>query len=122
MTIPFLGKTGSKGEEIARKYLINTGLVLIEANARVKGGEIDIVMHDPKTEEIVFVEVRTRTFSEFGSPEESFGPKKANSLKRSIEFYMQKFPWNTNFRLDLIAVVIGFGEPNIRHYRHLRLD
>ena len=121
MTIPHLGIIGKKGEDLARIFLEEKGLKIIESNARVRGGEIDLIMKDPISSEIVFVEVRTRTFSEFGTPEESITSRKARSLNRSIAMYMQKLPWKTQYRLDLVAITLTGDKTDIQYYHHLEL-
>lgn len=51
---------GARGEYLARLFLEKKGFVFIRANYRAKNGEIDLVMQE--NDEIVFVEVKTRTF------------------------------------------------------------
>lgn len=121
MTIPHLGHIGQKGEKLAREYLEKEGLVFHQANLRVPGGEIDLLMEDTKKGELVFVEVRARTNSKYGSPEESLSPNKKHVLKRSIAMHMQNYPWNTNYRLDLVAIMIIDGNPKITHYKDIYL-
>jgi putative endonuclease len=122
MTIPHLGITGKKGENMAREYLEGIGLKFIEANARVPGGEIDLVMHDPVKKEYIFVEVKTRTNTEFGEPLASITPNKQLILKRSILMYMQNFPWQTQYRLDLVAIMLTTGQSKIEHIKYVTLD
>jgi len=121
MATPHLGITGKKGEQLARRYLEAQKLEFIEANARVPGGEIDIVMRDPTSNEIVFVEVKTRTIAEFGTPEAAITPNKQHILARSITMYMQNYHWNTQFRLDLVAIILTSEKPVIKHYKYIEL-
>ena len=121
MAIPHLGPVGQKGEQLAREFLEKEGLIFHQANLRVPGGEIDLLMEDKIKKEIVFVEVRTRTNSEFGSPEESISSSKQHVLKRSIAMHMQNYPWNTNYRLDLVAIMLQNGTPKITHYKGIYL-
>lgn len=121
MAIPHLGITGKRGEDLAKTYLLEAGLEFIEANARVAGGEIDLIMKDPKINEIVFVEVKTRTIAEFGTPVAAITPSKQHILKRSIAMYMQNYPWNTQYRLDLVAIFLTTDEPQIEHLKYVTL-
>ena len=121
MAIPYLGPIGQKGERLAREYLEKEGLVFHEANLRVPGGEIDLLMEDKEKRELVFIEVRTRTKSEFGSPEESISPSKQHILKRSIAMYMQNYSWNTNYRLDIVTILLENEVPKITHYKDVYL-
>jgi len=122
MAIPHLGITGKRGEDLARDFLEQKGLKHIESNARVPGGEIDLVMRDATLDEIVFVEVKTRTNTKFGGPIASITPNKQHILKRSITMYMQNFPWQTQYRLDLVAIMLTTEEPKIEHIKYIQLD
>lgn len=51
---------GERGEYLARLFLERKGFELIRANYRTKHGEIDLIMQE--NDEIVFIEVKTRTF------------------------------------------------------------
>ena len=53
-------------EERALRYLTRQGLIALNKNYRCPRGEIDLVMQDPETQMIVFVEVRARYRSDFG--------------------------------------------------------
>jgi len=121
MAIPHLGPIGQKGEKLAREYLEKEGLIFHQANLRVPGGEIDLLMEDTTRKELVFVEVRTRTKSEFGSPEESVSPNKQHALKRSIAMHMQNYSWKTNYRLDLVAIILDGNDAKITHYKDIYL-
>ena len=60
---------GALGEKIAAEYLTGLGYVILERNFRSREGEIDIIAH--KDDFLVFIEVRTRTSTSYGTPEES---------------------------------------------------
>ncbi|MCR4324789.1 MAG: YraN family protein [Candidatus Curtissbacteria bacterium] len=62
---------GKIGEDAAVKFLQKNGYKIIEHNFRIRGGEIDIIAKDGKT--LVYVEVKTRSTSAFGLPEEAVG-------------------------------------------------
>ena len=79
--------TGILGEKIAREFLKKKGYRIIEANYRSPEGEIDIVAKHGDS--LVFVEVRTKTSLEFGSPEESITPVKMERLKAIAAYYQQ---------------------------------
>ena len=51
---------GDRGEYLAKLFLEKKGLIFIRANYRTKHGEIDLIMQE--NDEIVFIEVKTRTF------------------------------------------------------------
>jgi putative endonuclease len=54
---------------------------------------------------LVFVEVRTRRSSEFGSPEESITPAKMDKLRRVAAHYRQTHnDMPESWRIDFVAV------------------
>ena len=66
---------------------MDKGLVTIAQNVRTHYGEIDLLMKDHDT--MVFVEVKTRTSLDFGTPEESITRRKRLRMIQSAESYMQ---------------------------------
>jgi putative endonuclease len=66
---------GEAGERYATDYLIKNGYKILDRNWRIRGGEIDIVALYKST--LVFVEVKTRTSTSYGTPEESIGYHKS---------------------------------------------
>ena len=56
---------GKTGEEIAKKYLLENNYKIVAKNFRCKFGEIDIIAYDK--EELVFIEVKTRTSNKYGT-------------------------------------------------------
>ncbi len=112
-------RVGKAGEAAARSYLQRKGYRVAEVNYRSPYGEIDIVAFHGSI--LVFVEVRTRTGSSFGTPEESITAEKLNHLKRTALFYMQsRYGQEVTCRFDLIAVQLereSMALINLRHYR-----
>ncbi|HOB28892.1 MAG TPA: YraN family protein [Bacillota bacterium] len=112
-------QVGRAGEAAARSYLQNRGYRLVENNFRCLYGEIDIIAFHGST--LVFVEVRTRTGSSFGTPAESITAEKLNRLKKTALFFMQsRYGVEVSCRFDLIAVQMeqqNMAVRNIRHYR-----
>lgn len=54
-------EVGKIGEDISSKYLKNSNYEIINRNFFSKYGEIDIIAKDIKRNEVVFIEVKTRT-------------------------------------------------------------
>lgn len=94
---------GSNGEDEACDFLKNLGYKIIEKNYRCKIGEIDIVAKDG--DEIVFVEVKTRSQKMFGNPVEAVNEQKKNHIYRTAEFYVMKNKFeNEKIRFDVIEI------------------
>ena len=104
-------KIGSKGEDLACKYLQRHGYKILERNYRIRGGEIDIVAREKET--LVFVEVKTRYSHEYGLPEESITPWKIKALLKTARFYIQKIKWGEKeYRLDFVSVDFADSREN----------
>ncbi len=94
---------GALGERIAADYLRKRGYRIREMNARTPQGEIDIVAQDGKA--LVFVEVRTRQGTAYGTPEESIDRRKQQKLVLLAEQYIQNITESfSSYRIDAVLV------------------
>ena len=105
---------GSKGEDLAVKYLMKKGFKIVKRNFVFGRGEIDIVAEDGNI--LVFVEVKARKSNAYGTPEESITVGKRRQLRRIAEGYMyvNKID-NRECRFDAIAIEYKEGKAEIRH-------
>ena len=95
--------TGILGEKLARDFLSKKGYRILETNYRCREGEIDIVARQKDC--LVFVEVRTKTSLEFGSPEESITTAKMEKLRAVAAHYQQTHDnLPPSWRIDVMAV------------------
>jgi len=93
----------NRGEKIAEKYLVSHGYQIRERNFRYKNlGEIDLICIDKG--ELVFVEVRERNNTYFGSPEESVSCKKFRKIQRVAQIYMAKKDIDCDFRFEVVSI------------------
>ncbi|MCV6605175.1 MAG: YraN family protein [Porticoccaceae bacterium] len=79
---------GEKAEQLACRYLKRSGLKIIERNYGCRRGEIDIIARDGDS--LVFVEVRYRRQSSFGSAADSIHQHKQNRIIRAALHYLQQ--------------------------------
>jgi len=94
---------GKIGENAAATFLTKKGYQIISRNFYVRGGELDLVATYQDT--LVFIEVKTRSGSDFGTPEEAVTPWKIKALLRAGQYFALKHPGlPAAFRLDLITV------------------
>lgn len=109
---------GKWGEELAAKYLANKGYSILSANYRTRYGEIDLVTEHLGI--IIFVEVKTRSSTQFGFPEEAVTPKKQQHLVHAAELYLQaQNQLDSLWRFDVIAIRKGpDGKPLITHFEN----
>lgn len=109
------------GEDIAVKYLLQNGYIIMYRHWQKREGEIDIVAYDKKDRYLVFVEVKTRRSLQFGTPEEALSQKKKKSLGNIIMFYLQEAGYKNRYRFDLIAIK-KIDQIKILHYKNLSLE
>ena len=96
-------EVGKLGEKAAQKFLKKRGYRIRETGFRCRRGEIDIIAQ--KKDCLVFVEVRTKTNLDFGTPEESITQAKKERLIASALTYTnthQDLP--PLWRIDVIAL------------------
>lgn len=103
---------GEIGENIASKYLISKGANIIERNYKIKSGEIDIIAK--LDNELVFIEVKSRTNNKYGSPSESVNNKKINKITNTAKYYMLiNNLYDTPVRFDVVEIY--FQDKKLKH-------
>jgi len=104
--------TGIMGEKLARDFLKKRGYHILETNYRCPHGEIDIVAKHKDS--LVFIEVRAKRSTEFGSPEESITPAKKEKIKATAYHYQQNHDdLPSLWRIDVVAVELDQkGKPS----------
>lgn len=103
---------GNMGEEIATKYLVDNGYIILNRNVHYsRFCELDIVAKQKGT--IVFFEVKTRKTDTFGSPFEAITPKKYSNIKKGALKYLEEHP-SKSFRIDVIGITLN-PELKIEH-------
>ena len=109
-------KLGTQGERIAASHLESLGLVVEDRNYRTRFGEVDLIARDG--EERVFVEVRTKRSTAFGTPEESLTPRKQARLIHAAEEYLaERGLAGASWRVDLVAITLQPDGP--AHISHI---
>lgn len=99
---------GKKGENIAVRYLKSRGYRIIERNYRLRFGEIDIIAE--QGDDLVFVEVKTRSASTFGSPFESVTAQKQKQLSRvALEYIVRNRCHDRPARFDVVGINLKGG-------------
>jgi putative endonuclease len=112
---------GKYGEDLAAGFLADAGLTLVERNWRCSDGEVDIVAREGDT--LVFVEVKTRSTTQFGDPAEALTPIKAARIHRLAIRWLAEHrephdrTW-VELRFDVVSIIrLAPGGPSIRHLR-----
>lgn len=107
-------KKGKEGEDLAAKFLEGKGFEIVERNFRHKHNEIDLIVR--KKNWLVFVEVKYRTSSAFGYPEDFVDYKKARNVVDAAVEYQYKINWKGNVRYDIVSVLEMYGQTEIKHF------
>ncbi len=108
--------TGQRGESIAAEYLERHGFVVVERNWRCHAGEIDVVAREG--DQLVIVEVKTRSGPGFGHPFEALTPAKLARLYRLGVLWCVSHEHQGSFRVDAVAVLLSSGQPaTVEHLR-----
>lgn len=107
---------GNRGERLAARTLQAKGYRILARNCRNRFGEIDLIASDGET--IVFVEVKTRSQTGSGRPEESITAGKKRSLTRAASAWLHRYRLdNRRCRFDVVAILWREGlPPEIEHY------
>lgn len=97
---------GDRGERFAACFLEAKGFEILERNYRCQVGEVDLVAQEGEC--LVFVEVRSRSSDDFGTPEESITQQKRRRLAQVAECYVaERGSSLPAWRIDVVAVDFG---------------
>lgn len=112
---------GKWGEQAASEYLEKNDYSILFRNWHCEYGELDII--GIKKDSLVFFEVKTRTGSQYGWPEEAITPVKQEHLMNCAEMFLDGFPEFSDFQwqIDVIAIVVDPKDERnfkITHYEN----
>lgn len=104
----FATNHGRMGEDLAYRYLREHGCTLVARNYRARAGygEIDLVAWH--REMLVFIEVKTRSTEQFGTPDRAVDEDKRTALERTAREYARRanVGWERT-RFDIVSVLLG---------------
>jgi putative endonuclease len=109
---------GRRGEDAAARFLRRLGYVIVARGHRDKIGEIDLIAVDGRT--VVFVEVKTRTADQKGTPAEAVDLDKQQRLTKLALAYMKRHDLlECKARFDVVAVTwpAKSRRPQIKHFK-----
>jgi putative endonuclease len=102
------GNLGRVGEDMAHRYLRRQGCTIVARNYRTRSGsgEIDVVAWQGET--LVFVEVKTRSSEEFGTPDRAVDGDKEQHLRTAAQDYARRasIEWERT-RFDIVSVLLN---------------
>ena len=100
-------KIGRAGENLAAEFMQRKGWQIVARNFRHGKAEIDLIAK--KDDWLLFIEVKTRSSSDFGEPEAFVDEKKIAQLFYAAEEYIFTRDWKGHVRFDVISVKVGSG-------------
>lgn len=119
---------GKTGEQMAARYLEDKGYTILEHNYRKGHLEIDFIALAPspqpcrkplsgkeKGNELVVVEVKTRSYNTLFQPEDAVNHKKRQALVRLANEYVKSHNRTENVRLDVISIIHNDKGSEIKH-------
>jgi len=115
---------GQRGEDFAARYLQRLGYHIVSRQVDLRVGELDLVAVDNNTDSgrtVVFVEVKTRTNTDAGSPAEAVDDRRQERMTRAALAYLKshgllEYP----ARFDVIALTWpdGARTPIVEHIQN----
>ena len=99
---------GKYGEDRAVEYLKENGYTILETNWTFHRAEIDIIAQ--KEDVLAIVEVKTRSTTQLGMPQDFVRSKKVGLLVKAVNEYVLVNDIDVNVRFDIISVYKYDGE------------
>ena len=103
-----MNTAGAAAERRVRRYYRLRGYLVLAANARAGGNELDIVLR--RGRRLVFCEVKARSGTGFGDPWEAGGREKERRLRRAAEAWLARRPDLAGLDVSFEAVAVRAGK------------
>ncbi|RKE98989.1 YraN family protein [Ichthyenterobacterium magnum] len=104
---------GKKGEQLAVDFLLKNNYEIIERNYRFDKAEVDIIAQQKDI--LAIIEVKTRSSSEFGNPQDFVKPKQIKNLVKAVDEYVTENSLDVEVRFDIIAIIKNGKQFDIEH-------
>jgi putative endonuclease len=104
---------GARGEDLAVQYLKKKGFKVIERNYHCSAGEIDLIAREKNT--LVFVEIKTRSSSDYGLPQDAVDRFKQKKMIEVARAYLAEHHLTEDIpaRFDVVAIQLTPTGPDI---------
>lgn len=107
---------GKMGEQMAARYLVDQGYIILEHNYRRGHLEIDLIALDK--DDLVIVEVKSRANDTVLQPEEAVDHKKRLALIRLANEYVKTHDRKENVRFDIVSIISNEKGSEIKHLKN----
>lgn len=106
---------GKLAEQLSKEYLQKKGYEILEESWRYSRAEVDLIASINNI--IIFVEVKARSGTGFGLPEEFVDAKKQKLLSEAANEYIFLKGHQGEIRFDVVAILFkkGFASYEIKH-------
>ncbi len=94
---------GKKGEGLAIAFLEDKGYKILEKNYRFQKAEVDVIAFKDKV--LVGVEVKTRSTSHFGNPQDFVKTGQIQRLVLAMNHYAEVKDLDAEIRFDIVAII-----------------
>ena len=94
---------GKKGEQLAVNFLLDKGYEIVDRNYRFDKAEVDIIAKKEHT--LAIIEVKTRSTTDFGDPQDFLKPKQIQRIVKAVDEYVLVNKLDVEVRFDIIAIV-----------------
>lgn len=98
---------GRRGEQLAREYFLKHYYEILEENWTFEKSEVDLILYQDGI--LVFVEVKTRSGTAFGQPEDFVDAAKQRQLQLAAEAYIRLMAHQGEVRFDVVSVLLDEG-------------
>lgn len=111
-------RIGQIGEDLAVRFLVKRGFIVVARNYRKKFGEIDIICR--KNTRFHFVEVKTVTRGTFKRklddyrPEDNVSPDKLLRIGKTIQAYIFEYDITDDWQFDVVTVELDHPTKSAR--------
>lgn len=107
---------GDRGENLARRFFLDRGFIIVDHNFHSRWGEIDLVLR--KDRSFHFVEVKLRRTADFGLPQEAVIQAKQRRIRQAALFWLRRrqLSLDTEVHFDVLAIREFRGQ---HHYEYL---
>jgi putative endonuclease len=96
-------KLGQAGEAAAATFYQQAGYTVLMRGYRHGRAEVDLIVQRGQ-ELLVFVEVKTRSGSQYGSPESFVTNRKKELFRLAATHLQEELSWTGDIRFDILAL------------------
>ena len=108
---------GAMGEILAARFLREKGYTICSSNFRCRLGEIDIIAEN--NDEILFIEVKTRSTNSFAKPQEYVDIHKQRRILVTAGIYLKYNGYGLQPRFDVAEVYVdNDGKMNLNYIKN----